>query len=102
MNAKSNPPGIRQLVTKELALLTGFLFIGLAIMPLLIYYVGQVVFGEYSGVGYADFYGTLSGKIRNGNGVAWFLMLSPYLGWQFLRITILAWRLAGRQSLKSQ
>lgn len=100
MNTKSNPPGIRQLATKEVALLTGFLFIGLVLMPLLIYNVGQTIFGEYGGVGYADFYGTLSGKIRQGDWVAWFLVISPYLGLQFLRITVLAWRFAGRQGLK--
>ena len=27
--------------------------------------------------------------------VAWFLVLSPYLGWQILRLTALGWRLVG-------
>lgn len=97
MTKTSQPPEIRRIATKELALLTGFLFFGLAVMPFLIFTVGQAVFGTYGGSGYGDFFGTLSQKIRNGDGVAWFIVLSPYLGWQCLRLTALAWRLSGRQ-----
>jgi len=78
-------------------LLTGFLFFGLAIMPVLIYIVGDVVFGAYGGVGYSDFFGTLSQKVRNGDVVACFLVSSPYLGWQCIRLAAFAWRLAGRK-----
>ncbi len=89
-------PAIRRIATKELALLTGFLFFGLAIMPVLIYHVGQSVFGAYGGFGYGEFFRTLTQKIRAGDGVAWFLVLSPYIGWQCLRALAFAWRLAGR------
>lgn len=98
MNTQSNPPAFRQLATKEVALLAGFLFFGLALMPVLIYLVGQAVFGAYGGLGYGDFYGTLSAKIRSGDWVAWFLVLSPYLGWQLFRATLFAWRSADRLS----
>lgn len=96
MNTTTKPPGIRQLATKEIALFTGLLFLGLVIMPILIYFVGQSVFGTYGGVGYGDFFGTLSDKVRNGDIVAWFLILSPYLGWQCLRLMAFAWRISGR------
>ncbi len=61
-------------------------------MPLVIYSVGESVFGNYGGIGYNDFYNTLSGKVRVGDMVAWFLILSPYIGWQIVRLMILAWR----------
>lgn len=96
MNTTPKPSGIRQLVTKEIAFLAGFLFVGLVVMPLIIYQVGQAVFGAYGGVGYGDFFGTLSAKVRGGDGVAWFLIMSPYIGWQCLRLMFLGWRLAGR------
>ncbi len=86
----------RQLATKEVALLTGLLFIGLAVMPVVVYFVGQTVFGTYGGHGYGDFFGRLSTKFRNGDYVAWFLALAPYLGWQILRLLALAWRRTGR------
>lgn len=90
------PPELRQLARKEIALLVGFLFLGLVIMPIVIYFVGQSVFGTYGGVGYVDFFGTLSGKVRSGDLVAWFLILSPYLGWQCLRLMSFAWRSVDR------
>ena len=96
MNTTTRSSGIRQLASKEIALFTGLLFLGLAIMPILIYFVGQSVFGTYGGVGYGDFFGTLSNKVRSGDFVAWFLILSPYLGWQCLRLMIFAWRISGR------
>lgn len=96
MNTKIMPRGPRQIATKEVALFVGFLFLGLVILPIAIYFVGDIVFGVYGGVGYADFFGTLSGKVRQGDPVAWFLILTPYLGWQCLRLLVLGWRLAGR------
>lgn len=85
-------------VQKELGLFVGLLFVGLVLMPIAIFWVGQGIFGAYGGQGYGDFFGTLSEKIRTGDGVAWFLVLSPYLVWQCLRLTVLAWRYAGSRS----
>ena len=85
---------LKQIAVKEAALFFGLLFLGFVLMPVAIYLVGQEVFGDYSGYGYADFFGTLSGKIRAGEPVAWFLVLSPYLAWQTLRLTIFGWRSA--------
>ncbi len=101
MNKPPRAPGFRQAAARETALLTGFLFFGLAIMPIIIYQVGDAVFGTYGGVGYGDFYATLSAKIRHGDIVAWFLVLSPYLGWQVLRLAILGWKVAGRATQSS-
>jgi hypothetical protein len=86
---------LKKAVQRELGLLVGLLFVGLVLMPIAIFWVGQSLFGAYGGQGYGDFFGTLSEKIRRGDGVAWFLVLSPYLVWQSLRLTVLAWRYAG-------
>ncbi|MDJ0709900.1 MAG: hypothetical protein QNJ14_05905 [Woeseiaceae bacterium] len=90
------PSTYRRIVTKELALFAILLFFGLVILPIAIWFVGKTVFGAYGGAGYVDFFGTLSGKIRAGDAVAWFLVLSPYLVWQIVRLTALGWRTVGK------
>lgn len=87
---------LRKIVRREVGLLAGLLFLGLVIMPIVIYLIGQNIFGAYGGQGFGDFFGTLSEKIRAGDTVAWFLVLSPYLIWQCLRLMALAWRISGR------
>jgi len=86
----------RRILTKELALLAALLFLGLVVLPIAIWLVGKSVFGAYGGAGYMDFFGTLSGKIRSGDLVAWFLVLSPYLVWQVIRLTAFGWRAVGK------
>jgi len=92
------PTGWKKSIRKELFLLIGLLFFGLVLMPIGIYFIGQSLFGAYGGQGYGDFFGTLSQKIRAGDTVAWFLVLSPYLVWQCLRLTAFAWRLSGKSA----
>ena len=80
------------LLKKEAAVFLILLLIGLVLLPICIWVVGNAVFGAYEGAGYADFFGTLSGKIRSGNPVAWFLVLSPWIVWQCLRLIAFGWR----------
>ena len=89
-----NRSALVRTVRKEAGLLIGFLFLGLIAMPVAVFVVGQNIFGEYGGHGYSQFYGDLSGRIRSGDAVSWFLVLSPYLGWQILRLMLLGWRLS--------
>jgi len=65
-------------------------------MPIAIYLVGQQFFGDYGGNGFGEFFGTLSGKVRSGDSVAWFLVLSPYLTWQILRLAVRGWSRASK------
>jgi len=86
---------IKTIVIRESAWFIGLLFVGFVLLPITIYLVGQDVFGAYAGAGYGDFFGKLSEKVRNGDAVAWFLILSPYLGWQCVRLSVFAWRVSG-------
>lgn len=87
---------LSRVVRKEGAVFAVFLFFGLIVLPVLIWFVGKAVFGAYGGAGFAEFYGTLSGKIRSGDLVAWFLVLSPWLAWQVMRLTVVGWRAASK------
>lgn len=89
---------LKQAALRETALFLGMLFLGFVLMPIAIYWVGQYVFGNYAGHGYSDFFGTLSAKIRGGDRIAWFFVLSPYFAWQLLRLTLFAWRRSGRSA----
>ena len=88
---------MRKAITWEAAMLLGLLFLGLVLLPVAIYVVGQAIFGDYGGGSYGHFYSELSSRIRAGDIAAWFLVLSPYLGWQTLRLVALGWRSAGRR-----
>ena len=76
----------------RLALFLGLFFIGIAILPIAIYFVGTKVFGAFDGNGYSEFFGTLSGRIRSGDRGAWFLITSPYLAILTLRLMAWGWR----------
>jgi hypothetical protein len=94
--ARKHPSPRSESVKKEAALFTGMLFFGLAILPVAIWFVGKAVFGVYGGMGYGDFFGTLIGKIRDGDLAAWFLVLSPWLVWQIARLMAFGWRAAAK------
>lgn len=82
-------------IRKEAVLFIILLFVGIVLLPLAVFLVGKLVFGTYGGAGFGDFFGSISARLRGLDGVAWFLVLSPYLAWQCLRLTIRAWRRAG-------
>lgn len=75
------------------AILFGALFGGgLLLLPLAIYSVGKSVFGSYGGGDFFDFFVALHGRLWSGEPAVLFLMLSPYLLWQLLRLTLYAVR----------
>ena len=94
---KERQTSLRKLITRELGLLVGLLFVGMVLLPVAVYVVGQAIFGEYGGSGYGQFFADLSGRVRAGDAAAWFLVLSPYLGWQTLRLIAFGWRATGRR-----
>lgn len=96
VNSRDKSTGLRRRATNETALLAVLLFVGIVLMPIAIYAVGRSVFGAYGDAGFGGFFSMLSEKIRHGDAVAWFLVLSPYFAWQCLRLTACAWRAIGR------
>ncbi len=90
MPATKSP--LRAALTREAAIFTGLLFLGFVLLPIAAWFAGRALFGDYGGSGYGDFFGTLSAKVRSGDRVAWFLILSPYLAILTLRLTIWGWR----------
>lgn len=74
------------------------LLFGLLILPLLVFVVGQTIFGEFAGGGLGVFYTGIHSMLRSGNVVVWFLVLSPYLILQTLRLTVGLFRIARRQA----
>ena len=94
MSVEKKP--IKQKVMNELTLALSLFFAGLVLLPLAVYLTGQSVFGEYVGHGFSDFFRRLSGEVRDGRPVVWFLVLSPYLIVMLLRLTIWAYLRARR------
>jgi hypothetical protein len=90
-----SPSPTAYFIKKELALLGVMLLFGITILPIAIWFVGNLVFGSYGGAGYGDFFGTLGAKIRTANPVAWFLVLSPWLALQVVRLAVFGWRKTG-------
>jgi hypothetical protein len=80
---------------KEVLLALLLVLVGLLVLPAVIYAVGQAMFGEYGGAGFAGFYGELVAKLLSGELSVWFLVLSPYVCWQVLRFSVAAFKRAG-------
>ena len=89
-------PNFSKKLKQELAVLVGLLFIGVVVLPVLVWFVGQAVFGSYGGQGYMDFLGSLTGKLTDLEAAARFLVLSPWITWQTIRLLVFAWRKADK------
>jgi len=87
---------IKQRVTNEAALFLGLFFVGLVLLPIAVFLVGNAVFGAFEGNGFYEFFGMLSGRIRSGDRAAWFLIASPYLAILTLRLMAWGWRSTAR------
>lgn len=77
----------------ELLLFGGCLLAGLIALPIAIYYVGLTLFGAFGGGGLGDFFFGIQTDLTRLDLAAWFLVLSPYLIIQTLRLTfrLAAW-----------
>lgn len=92
----ASPPSLRHRITRETALFVGLFFAGFVLLPVAVWLVGDAVFGDYGGAGYKGFFSLLSAKIRDGDIVAWFFVLSPYLGVSLIRLAAWGWRRTAR------
>jgi hypothetical protein len=89
-------PPLSRILKTEAVILAGMLFLGIVLLPIAIWFVGNLIFGAYGGSGYGDFFGGLASKLLSGNLVAWFLVLSPWLALQVVRVALIGWRHAGK------
>lgn len=89
-------PDIRNTMRRESVLFLWLILGGLFVLPALIYVIGKALFGEYGGSGFTAFYANFHSGLRDGETAVWFLVLSPYLVMQLLRLTFRAFRMAGR------
>ena len=85
-----------RIIRKETAIFLALLVVGLLVLPICIWFTGKLVFGAYGGTGYSEFFGTLNARIRSFDPIAWFLVLSPWLVCQVVRLMLLGWRAAGK------
>ena len=76
-------------------LLLLLVFAGLLLVPIAIFVVGSNIFGHYAGNGFGGFYSNIHGDLRDGKTVVVFLMFSPYIIWQLLRLTYHLFRRLG-------
>lgn len=90
---------VKRVLAREGALLVVLVFVGFVVLPLCIYLVGSAMFGAYDHGGVAAFFGALQRELRSGEPAVAFLLLSPWLLWQLVRLTIWAFqRLAPPQA----
>lgn len=78
---------------KKESILFGLLLLGgLLLLPVAIFLVGNSVFGDYGDGGIMDFYSALFARLASADLTAFFLVLSPYLVIQTLRLAVGALR----------
>ncbi len=83
---------MKRVAIREAVVFLSLLLFGVLLLPMAVYFVGQTVFGAYGGSGYGEFFGSLATKLISLEWVAWFLVLSPYLAIQTVRLTWRGWR----------
>lgn len=92
-----NLDSFRKNAPRETALFLGLLLVGLTILPIAVFMVGNSVFGDYGGNGFSAFYGTVHSAVREGEPAILFLVLSPYIIWQTLRLSVWGFRKTWRR-----
>ncbi|MDZ7770918.1 MAG: hypothetical protein U5K38_18645 [Woeseiaceae bacterium] len=86
------PSAAKARLKRELALFLILMLFGILLLPIAIYFVGDAIFGDYAGAGFSDFYSTLHEALRGGELMVWYLVLSPYVILQLLRLTLYGFR----------
>jgi hypothetical protein len=74
----------------ELAIAAAGLVVGVAVMPLLIFYAGALTLGRYEGAGLGPMYHSLFSGLRDGSLASWTVLLGPY-GFYLLFRGLRAW-----------
>ncbi len=82
----------RRSLVREPVVIGTLVLSGVLLLPVVVYFVGKLVFGDYEGGGYGDFFSALIGRLQGGETSAWFLVLSPLLLVLLLRGLWWGWR----------
>jgi hypothetical protein len=91
-NQNRETPQSPNLWKLELILLLVLLGTGLLLLPVLIYFTAAPVAGEYPGDGLWGLTKHIWADLGRGRGIAWLLVLCPYLFVQLLRLAVTSWR----------
>lgn len=83
---------IKKAVAREGALFVVLAFVGIVVLPVCVYLVGTVMFGPYEGGSLISFFGALQREVRHGQLAVVFLVLSPWILWQLVRLIVWAFR----------
>ena len=81
----------RDVLIKESLWFSAGLAIGAFLLPIAVYVVGIIVFGEYAG-SYRTFFQLWLGRIVSFSFAAWLVALSPWLLFVTLRLTAFAYQ----------
>lgn len=83
---------------KELAYLVAALAVGALIEPILVFLVGQALFGDYAeGAGLGTFFGNFWKDLAVADPVPWLMLFAPYILLIWLRLVAYPFRHPGSQ-----
>lgn len=88
----------RKMLTREAVVFLWLFLAGLLLLPAAVYVVGSRLFGVEAGTGFGSFYGGFQSELWSGAPAMWFLVFSPYLVWQILRVTLRAFHALARRT----
>ncbi len=78
--------------SRELLLAALALGLGLAVMPLLIFYAGTASLGPYEGASLSGMYGNIYQGLAAGSPASWIVVLGPYGFYLLLKVLRIWWR----------
>jgi hypothetical protein len=76
----------------ESAVVVAALLVGVALMPVLIFYAGVASLGRYEGASLQSLYNSLIVGIEEGSVASWVVLVGPYLLYLLFRGLRLWWR----------
>ncbi len=82
----------------ESVLMLTALIVGVALMPILIFYAGVAALGRYDGASLHALYASLFTGLQEGSLASWLVMLGPYALYLLYRLLRLWWRAGAAQS----
>lgn len=88
---------------KELAYLVAALAVGALLEPILVFLVGQALFGDYAeGAGLGTFFANFWKDLAAADPVPWLMLFAPYLLVIWLRLVTYPVRHAGNRKTANQ